>query len=72
MPLTAPALGVALLISRRCYDSPAMTILRWAHLDLEGLVLDGRVRSLRDQFVTQYVLAILCDFKDVPGVDILF
>ncbi len=43
--------------SRGCYDSPAMTILRWAHLDLEGLVLDGRVRSLRDQFVTQYVLA---------------
>ncbi|MCJ1275844.1 hypothetical protein MMC21_003648 [Puttea exsequens] len=38
--------------SRGCYDSPAMTILRLAHLDLEGLVLDGRVRSLRDQFVT--------------------
>ncbi|KAI4158501.1 MAG: hypothetical protein LQ342_007387 [Letrouitia transgressa] len=40
------------LKSRGCYDSPAMTILRLAHLDLEGLVLDGRVRSLRDQFVT--------------------
>ena len=39
-----------------------MTILRWAHLDLEGLVLDGRVRSLRDQFVTQYVLAGLLAF----------
>ncbi|KAF2674659.1 argininosuccinate synthase [Microthyrium microscopicum] len=38
--------------SRGCYDSPAMTILRAAHLDLEGLVLDGKVRSLRDQFVT--------------------
>lgn len=37
---------------RGCDDSPAMTILRLAHLDLEGLVLDGRVRSLRDQFVT--------------------
>lgn len=32
--------------------APAMTILRAAHLDLEGLVLDGQVRSLRDQFVT--------------------
>ena len=71
MPLTAPALGVALLISRRCYDSPAMTILRWAHLDLEGLVLDGRVRSLRDQFVTQYVLAGLCDVTGFPCVDLL-
>ncbi|KAI1937287.1 argininosuccinate synthetase [Ophidiomyces ophidiicola] len=33
-------------------DSPAMTILRLAHLDLEGLVLDREVRLLRDQFVT--------------------
>ncbi|KAI9728567.1 MAG: Adenylosuccinate synthetase [Cirrosporium novae-zelandiae] len=32
--------------------APAMTILRLAHLDLEGLVLDAQVRSLRDQFVT--------------------
>ncbi|KAL9614422.1 MAG: hypothetical protein Q9167_001093 [Letrouitia subvulpina] len=40
------------LKSRGCYDSPAMTILRLAHLDLEGLVLDGRVRSLRDQGYT--------------------
>ena len=29
-----------------------MTILRLAHMDLEGLVLDTQVRALRDQFVT--------------------
>ena len=29
-----------------------MTILRLAHLDAESLVMDGKVRSLRDQFVT--------------------
>jgi argininosuccinate synthase len=29
-----------------------MTVLRLAHLDIEGLVLDSQVRSLRDQFVT--------------------
>ncbi|KIW00626.1 argininosuccinate synthase [Verruconis gallopava] len=40
------------LKSRGCYDSPAMTILRLAHMDAESLVMDGRVRSLRDQFVT--------------------
>lgn len=40
------------LKSRGCYDSPAMTILRLAHLDLEGLVMDREVRKLRDQFVT--------------------
>ena len=37
-----------------------MTILRLAHLDLEGLVLDAQVRSLRDQvgpasFLTIYL-----------------
>lgn len=26
-----------------------MTVLRLAHLDLEGLVLDAQVRALRDQ-----------------------
>ncbi|KAH8809222.1 argininosuccinate synthase [Xylogone sp. PMI_703] len=40
------------LKSRGCYDSPAMTILRLAHLDAESLTMDSRVRSLRDQFVT--------------------
>ncbi|KAJ9193588.1 hypothetical protein DTO166G4_2691 [Paecilomyces variotii] len=42
------------LKSRGCYDAPAMTILRLAHLDAESLVMDGRVRSLRDQFVTHH------------------
>lgn len=40
------------LKSRGCYDSPTMTILRLAHIDLEGLVMDREVRALRDQFVT--------------------
>lgn len=40
------------LKSRGCYDTPGLTILRLAHVDLEGLVLDSRVRELRDQFVT--------------------
>jgi len=38
--------------SRGCYESPAATILRVAHIDLEGLTLDRNVRALRDQFVT--------------------
>jgi len=40
------------LKSRGCYETPGLTILRSAHLDLEGLVLDREVRALRDQFVT--------------------
>ncbi|MCJ1284778.1 argininosuccinate synthetase [Xylographa opegraphella] len=40
------------LKSRGCYETPGLTMLRSAHLDLEGLVLDREVRALRDQFVT--------------------
>lgn len=32
--------------SDRSYDSPAMTVLRLAHLDLEGLVLDSKVKNI--------------------------
>ncbi|KAI8799302.1 argininosuccinate synthase [Cladochytrium replicatum] len=34
--------------SRGCYETPGGTILRAAHVDLEGLVLDREVRRLRD------------------------
>jgi argininosuccinate synthase len=40
------------LKSRGCYETPGLTCLRSAHIDLEGLVLDREVRALRDQFVT--------------------
>ncbi|KAF2093091.1 argininosuccinate synthase [Rhizodiscina lignyota] len=40
------------LKSRGCYETPGLTMLRSAHMDLEGLTLDREVRALRDQFVT--------------------
>ncbi|KAK5779375.1 argininosuccinate synthase PWA37_004251 [Arxiozyma heterogenica] len=40
------------LKSRGCYEQAPLTVLRKAHVDLEGLVLDKEVRALRDQFVT--------------------
>lgn len=40
------------LKSRGCYETPGLTILRNAHIDLEGLTLDREIRALRDQFVT--------------------
>ncbi|SCV03754.1 LANO_0G06040g1_1 [Lachancea nothofagi CBS 11611] len=40
------------LKSRGCYEQAPLTLLRRAHVDLEGLVLDKEVRYLRDQFVT--------------------
>ncbi|KAL1406585.1 argininosuccinate synthetase [Vanrija albida] len=45
--------------SRGCYESPAGTILRVAHMDLEGMTLDRNVRALRDQFVTTALSQIL-------------
>lgn len=45
--------------SRGCYESPGATILRKAHMDLEGLVLDRNVRALRDGFVTTELSKIL-------------
>jgi argininosuccinate synthase len=45
--------------SRGCYESPGATILRVAHIDLEGLTLDRNVRALRDQFVTPALSRIL-------------
>ncbi|EIM86483.1 argininosuccinate synthetase [Stereum hirsutum FP-91666 SS1] len=45
--------------SRGCYESPGATILRAAHVDLEGLTLDRNVRALRDQFVTVELSRIL-------------
>lgn len=38
--------------SRGCYETPGFTLLRAAHIDLEGLTLDREVRALRDNFVT--------------------
>jgi argininosuccinate synthase len=40
------------LKSRGCYETPGLTMLRGAHVDLEGLVMDREVRALRDQFLT--------------------
>ena len=51
------------LKSRGCYETPGLTMLRSAHIDLEGLVLDREVRALRDQFVTfNYAKVRICNF----------
>ncbi|KAI8322704.1 argininosuccinate synthase [Martensiomyces pterosporus] len=38
--------------SRGCYETPGGTVLRAAHIDLEGLVLDREVRAFRDEHIT--------------------
>lgn len=42
------------LKSRGCYDTPGLTMLRLAHVDLEGLVLDREVRMWRDTSITTH------------------
>lgn len=44
---------------RGCYETPGLTLLRTAHIDLEGLTLDREVRALRDTFVTPAYSKIL-------------
>ncbi|KAI0430714.1 argininosuccinate synthase [Xylaria sp. FL1042] len=34
------------LKSRGCYDSPAMTVLRLAHIDIEGITQDAKVKEV--------------------------
>ncbi|UPK89676.1 hypothetical protein LCI18_000611 [Fusarium solani-melongenae] len=46
------------LKSRGCYDTPGLTILRQAHIDLEGMVLDSKVRSIRDRLSQDWSAAI--------------
>eukprot|EP00040_Diaphanoeca_grandis_P035241 m.221052 g.221052 ORF g.221052 m.221052 type:complete len:418 (+) comp33336_c1_seq1:104-1357(+) len=40
--------------SRGCYETPAGTIIRAAHLDIEALTIDREVRKIRDLLSTQF------------------
>ncbi|KAJ2763704.1 argininosuccinate synthetase, partial [Coemansia linderi] len=40
------------IYSRGSYETPGGTVLRAAHIDLEGLVLDREVRAYRDEHIT--------------------
>ncbi|GAB1315806.1 argininosuccinate synthase [Madurella fahalii] len=46
------------LKSRGCYDSPGLSILRQAHIDLEGITMDAKVRSIRDRLSQDWSAAI--------------
>ncbi|KAG0698229.1 argininosuccinate synthetase [Suillus ampliporus] len=53
--------------SRGCYESPGATILRVAHMDIEGLTLDRNVRALRNQFREFVTSAIPASQRTVNG-----
>ena len=44
--------------SRGCYETPAGTIVRAAHIDIEALTIDREVRKLRDMLSVQFTQQI--------------
>ncbi|ENH74027.1 Argininosuccinate synthase [Fusarium oxysporum f. sp. cubense race 1] len=63
------------LKSRGCYDTPGLTILRKLHQNLEGLVMDSKVRIIRDRLSDDWAQCIYnarSPFPSSPvGLDIL-
>lgn len=44
--------------SRGCYETPAGTIIRAAHIDIEALTIDREVRKIRDMLSVQFTSQI--------------
>ena len=49
-----PPSPFASFCSRSCYETPGGTVLRAAHMDIEGVVLDREVRRLRDMLAVRF------------------
>ncbi|KXN70730.1 argininosuccinate synthase [Conidiobolus coronatus NRRL 28638] len=58
--------------SRGCYESPGGTILRRAHIDLEGLTMDREIRNFRDRAIkTQFSDILYQGFYFSPEREVL-
>jgi argininosuccinate synthase len=57
--------------SRGVYETPAGTILRTAHLDLEGLTLDREAMRIRDSFIPKFSELIYNGFWYAPEMELL-
>ncbi len=57
--------------SRGVYETPGGTILREAHLDIEGIAMDREVLRLRNQFSPKYAELIYNGFWFSPEFDFL-
>jgi len=57
--------------SRGVYETPAGTVLRAAHMDLEGLTLDREVRRLRDQLAANFAEKVYNGFWFSPEMEFL-
>lgn len=57
--------------SRGCYETPGGTILREAHLDIEGIAMDREVMRLRNSFADKFAELIYNGFWFAPEMDFL-
>jgi argininosuccinate synthase len=57
--------------SRGVYETPGYTILRAAHMDLEGLTMDREVMHLRDQLIPKIAELMYNGFWYAPEMDFL-
>ncbi len=57
--------------SRGVYETPAGTILRNAHLDIEGLTMDREVMQIRDTLIPKFSQLIYFGFWYSPEMELL-
>jgi argininosuccinate synthase len=57
--------------SRGVYESPGMTILRAAHMDIEGIAMDREVMRLRDMLSPKFAEIVYNGFWFSPEMDFL-
>mmetsp|Transcript_46139 Transcript_46139/g.128552 ORF Transcript_46139/g.128552 Transcript_46139/m.128552 type:complete len:430 (+) Transcript_46139:289-1578(+) len=57
--------------SRGCYETPAGTVLREAHLDLEGITLDREVVRIRDRLSAEFATLAYNGFWFAPEMELV-
>jgi len=57
--------------SRGCYETPAGTVLRAAHLDLEGITLDREVVRIRDRLSAEFATLAYNGFWFAPEMELV-
>ena len=57
--------------SRGCYETPAGTVLREAHLDLEGITMDREVMRIRDTLSAEFARLCYYGFWYAPEMELV-
>ena len=57
--------------SRGCYETPAGTVLREAHLDLEGITMDREVMRIRDTLSAEFSRLCYYGFWYAPEMELV-